>query len=119
VNLTGSVHCQIDQYREVTSTITGHKLRVNTVADKFLVVSGADFRKLPQLTASLIDWLTAGGSVDLRIARNIIEALRAFAYVGDAARMCIAIDRVVAELLAVETKRMGQKTAVISWLQRL
>lgn len=65
MNLTGSVHCQIDQYREVTSTITGHKLRVNTVADKFLVVSGADFRKLPQLTASLIDWLTAGGSVDL------------------------------------------------------
>ena len=119
MNLTGSAHCQVGQFREVTSAITGHKLRVNTVANKFLVVSDTDFRKLPKLTASLMDWLTAGGSVHHGIARNIIEALRGFADVGDAAGMCIAIDRVAAELLAVETKRMGQKTAVISWLQRL
>ncbi|GGC23902.1 VPA1269 family protein [Pseudoduganella buxea] len=117
--MTSFAHCQIGQFREVTSIITGHKLRVNTLADKFLVVSDADFGKLPRLTAALIDWLTAGGSVEHGIARNIIEALREFADIGDATGMCVAVDRVVAELLAVETKRMGQKTAVISWLQRL
>lgn len=116
--MTGVTYCQVGQCREVTSAITGHKLRVNAVPDKFLVVGDADFHKLPALVMALEDWLS-GQTADHKIQRDIIAALRAFAQVGGEFGMCAAIDRLVAALLAVETKRMGQKTAVISWLQRL
>lgn len=114
-----SVYCQIGRYREVKSVITGHKLRVNATADKFLVVEDAEFRKLPELVAALDHWLTKGHTSDHKLQRHIIAALRAFARVDDAVGMCNAIDRLVDALLDVEAKRMGQKTSVISWLQRL
>ena len=71
-----SVYCQIGQYREVRSAITGHKLRVNATADKFLVVEDAEFHKLPGLVTALDDWITRNQTADHKLQRDIVAARR-------------------------------------------
>lgn len=115
----GSVYCQIGQYREAVSAITGRHLVINTSPEKFLVVEHADFQELPGLVKAMEDWLTDGGVRDHKLGRHVISALRSFAEVADAHSLCAAVDQLITATMDLEGQWLGVKSSVLTWLLRL
>jgi hypothetical protein len=106
-------YCQSTQFREATSSITGHTVLVNGSSNAFFVPETVDCQRLRQLAQVQTEqWLQRGVYIRMR------QALCTFNTVEDSESLCQVIDQLVDTAAALE-HASKQKARAVNWLIRL